>query len=120
MDINSIHFGYNQPMGGQAQVNPKFLQALESKGFHRPVRSLSDPRVRLPELLLMEGWDREANEKGVTYSAHAENDPDYGQQITFFGDNAREIRTFAEKAAYVLKVDAQGRVQEYKITDRRY
>jgi len=120
MDIQSIHFGYNQAVGGRGQVHPKFLQALESKGFHRPIRSLSDPRLRLPELLLMEGWDRTAAEEGITYTSRAQDDQDFGQQITFFADKAREVRTFAENSTHVLKVDSRGHVEDYRVTDRRY
>ncbi len=120
MDIQSVHFGYNQAIGGRGQVHAKFLQALEAKGFNRPIRSLADPRLRLPELLLMEGWERTAAEDGITYTARARDDEDYGQQITFSGDRAREIRTFAEKATHILKVDSRGHVEDYRVTDRRY
>lgn len=120
MDINaSLHFGYNQGTGARTQVHPQFLRALESKGFHKPVRSLADPRLRLPELLLMDGWERLATNNAVIYRAVAEDDSDYGQQITFSANNAREIRTFVEKSEHVLIVDAKGQVKDYRITDRR-
>lgn len=121
MNVNhSLHFGYNQETGARTQVHPHFLRALEAKGFHKPVRSLADPRLRLPELLLMEGWERLATDDAIIYRSVAAEDSDYGQQITFAANNAREIRTFAEKAEHVLMVDGRGQVKDYRVTDRRY
>ncbi|MGI5842934.1 MAG: hypothetical protein ACOX9B_01935 [Candidatus Xenobium sp.] len=118
MNINtSLNFGYNQGTGSRAQVNPQFLRALESKGFRKPVRSLADPRLRLPELLLIDGWERQAISNGVIYRAVAKDDSDYGQQITLSADNAREVRTFTENGAHVLRVDAKGQVKEYQVAD---
>jgi len=67
----------------------------------------------------MDGWERLATNNSVIYRSVAESDSDYGQQITFSGNNTREIRTFVEKAEHILVVDSKGQVKDYRVTDRR-
>lgn len=94
------------------QVDPELVHELQERGFHRPVRTLSDPRLRLPELLLMEGWDREASSEGVTYSRTVDSDPAAGQEVVFGCDDRREVVTRVDGKVHILRATPDGKVEE--------
>lgn len=94
------------------QVDPELVSELQERGFHRPVRSLSDPRLRLPELLLMEGWDRDVDGECITYSRNLESDPSAGQEVIYGADDRREIHTHVDGKVHILRATADGKVEE--------
>ena len=111
--INISRFGYNRGPSTTRQVDPELVRGLEARGFHRPVRTLSDPRLRLPELLLMEGWERSASGDAVAYTATLDTDPTSGQTVIFHEDQTREVHTSLEGRTHVLRANPDGQVKEF-------
>lgn len=104
--------GYNCGPREGRQVDPELVHELQERGFHRPVRTLADPRLRLPELLLMEGWDRSATDECVTYSRTVESDPSSGQEVVFGADSRREVHTRVDGRVHILRATPDGKVEE--------
>lgn len=104
--------GYNMGPREGTRVDASLLYELQERGFTRPVRSLSDPRLRLPELLLMEGWERSSSGRTITYTRTLDADPECGQQV-IFGTSSREIRTKVDGRLHSLKASPDGIEEEY-------
>lgn len=112
--ITGARFGYNRGPQTCVSADPKLVRELEERGFRRPVRTFADPRLRLPELLLMEGWRRSMDSGQITYLNYLEGDLDSGQSIIFHEDETRELRTTVDGVTQILRSTPDGRVQEYR------
>lgn len=82
-------------------VAPDLVQHLRARGFDTPVRTLADPRLDYPELLLLDGFTWEPGEAGSRYVQRCE-DENYWQCVEYYPDDTIKVTTRAGRRGQEL------------------
>lgn len=104
------------PSAAPGQVPGTFIADLKSHGMTAPIRGLCDPRLQYPELLLIDGWDREDPPDGClyayTYAADASSDGSQRWEQTWQcgKDGSAQLVTRCGHTESVTRRDGQGRI----------
>ncbi|HEY3998303.1 MAG TPA: hypothetical protein VGO93_05525 [Candidatus Xenobia bacterium] len=97
------------------RVPDTLLAALKQHGMSTPIRGLHDPRLDYPELLLIDGWDRQDPPAGCLFSYTSAGDPGPGNERWQQGyqvgrDGGCVLTTRCGHTESVIRKDAQGKI----------
>jgi hypothetical protein len=99
----------------RGHVSPNLIRGLQEAGYPAPVRSLCDPRLDFPEILLCSGWERYPTDDGVRYEytvgERCRQEVEYGPGTT------RALRTTCYGLRQVLIRYPDGRMEEWHEQD---
>lgn len=88
-------------------IPPAIVARLEAAGLRKPVASFADPRLRYPNLLLTDGWQRQPEDERVLWRKEA---GDCSQTLECTDTGWRSIRSEMGDRVHVLERREDGRV----------